>query len=123
MSLPAGNVLAGVRAACGAVQFAAPAYSAEQVLGGPLDATAQRVVRVLGARQLAQAGLAVSFPAGPLPGLGVGVDAVHALSMVALAASRPRWRRPALISAATAAAFAAAGVLAARSVTGNRTFD
>jgi len=123
MRLPAENVLAGVRAACGAVQLAAPAYSAEQLLGGPLDATTQRVVRVLGARQLAQAGLAVSFPAGPLLGLGVAVDAMHALSMVALAASRPRWRRPALISAAMAAAFAATGVLAARRISGKRTFD
>jgi hypothetical protein len=123
VSQPAGNVLAGVRAGYGAVQLAAPAYSAEQLLGGPLDPRTRRVVRVLGARQLAQAGLAMSFPAGPLLRLGVAVDAMHALSMVVLAAGGRRWRRAALTSAAMAAAFAAAGVLAARRNPGNRTFD
>ncbi len=72
------------------------------------------MVRVLGARQVVQAGLAQfwlarSFPAEPLLGLGVGVDALHALSMVPVVAAAPRWRRPALVSGLTAAAFAIAG--------------
>ena len=123
MTMRAETLLAGVRAGYGAVQLAVPAYSAEQRLGGPLDPTTQRVVRVLGARQVTQAGLALAFPAEPLLGLGVGVDAMHALSMVALAAARPRWRRPALVSGLMAATFAAAGVLAARRIPGNRTFN
>jgi hypothetical protein len=109
-------LLAGVRAGYGAVQLAVPAWSAEQQLGGPLDRTTTRVVRALGARQVTQAGLALAFPAEPLPGLGVGVDALHALSMLPLAIAAPRWRRPALVSGLTATAFAAAGLLAARRI-------
>ena len=123
MTVQAETVLAGVRAGYGLVQLALPGYSAEQRLGGPLDTTTLRVVRVLGARQVTQAGLALAFPAEPLLGLGVGVDALHALSMVPLALVTPRWRRPALVSGLTAAAFAAAGVLAARRIPGNRTFN
>jgi hypothetical protein len=117
------TVLAAARAGYGAVQLGAPGYSAEQQLGGPLDATTLRVVRVLGARQVAQAGLALAFPAEPLLGLGVAVDALHALSMVPLVLATPRWRRPALVSGLMATAFAVAGVLAARRVPGNRTFN
>ena len=111
MTVRAETVLAGVRASYGAIQVALPGYSAEELLGGPLDATTVRVVRVLGARQLAQAGL------------GVGVDALHALSMVPLALATPRWRRPALVSGLMAAAFAAAGLLAARRIPGHRTVN
>jgi hypothetical protein len=117
------TLVASVRAGYGAVQLAVPAWSAEQRLGGPLDPATVRVVRVLGARQLTQAGLALAFPAEPLLGLGVGVDVLHALSMVPVAAAVPRWRRPALVSGLMAAAFAAAGVLAARRIPGNRTFN
>ena len=123
MTVGAETVLAGVRAGYGVIQLALPGYSAEQQLGGPLDPATLRVVRVLGARQVTQAGLALAFPAEPLLGLGVGVDALHALSMVPLALATPRWRRPALVSGLMAAAFAAAGVLAARRIPGNRTFN
>jgi hypothetical protein len=123
VTVRAETLLAGVRAGYGAVQLAIPAWSAEQLAGGPLDPATLRVVRVLGARQLAQAGLALAFPAAPLLGLGVGVDALHALSMVPVAAAAPRWRRPALVSALTATAFAAAGALAARRIPGNQTFN
>jgi len=123
MTVRAETVLAGVRAGYGAIQLAVPGYSAEQQLGGPLDATTLRVVRVLGARQITQAGLALAFSGGPWPGLGAGVDALHALSMIPLVLATPRWRRPALVSGLTAAAFAGAGVLAARRIPGNRTFN
>ncbi len=69
-------------------------------------------VRVLGVRHLAQGVAQASAP-----GLGqrffVGVDVVHAASMVWLAIIDERRRRPALVSAA-AAAGAAALTLAAR---------
>ncbi len=123
MTIRAETALAGVRAGYGLIQLAMPGYSAEQQLGGPLDPATLRVVRVLGARQVTQAGLALAFPAEPLLGLGVGVDALHALSMVPVVAAAPRWRRPALVSGLMATAFAVAGVLAARRVPGNRTFD
>ena len=113
MSVAPETALAAARAGYGAVQLAVPGWSAEQLLGGPMDPAGRRVVRVLGARQVAQAGLAVSFPDEPLLGLGAGVDAAHALSMAALALTGSRWRRPALVSGLIATAFAA-GVLAAR---------
>ena len=90
MTVRAESVLAGVRAGYGVIQLAAPRWSAEQQLGGPLDPGAQQVVRVLGARQVLQAGLALAFPDEPVLGLGVGVDALHALSMVPLAVAAPR---------------------------------
>ena len=49
------------------------------------------------------------------------MDALHALSMVPVVAAAPRWRRPALVSGLTAAAFAVAGVLAARRIPGKTT--
>jgi hypothetical protein len=112
MTVRAETVLAGLRATYGAVQLTAPSWSAEQQLGGPLDATGQQVVRVLGARQVLQAGLALAFPDEPLLGLGIGVDALHALSMLPVAVTVPRWRRAALVSALMGTAFATAGVLA-----------
>jgi len=123
MTIRAETALASVRAGYGLIQLALPRYSAEQQLGGPLDSATLRVVRVLGARQVTQAGLALAFPAEPLLGLGAGVDALHALSMVPLALATPRWRRPALVSGLMATAFAAAGVLVARRIPGNRTFN
>jgi hypothetical protein len=107
-------LLAGVRAGYGAVQLLWPDRSAEQLLGGPLEPAARTGVRVLGARQLAQAGLTVAAPTAPLLAAGAGIDALHALSMAVLAVADRRWRRPAVVSGLTAAAFAACGALAAR---------
>jgi hypothetical protein len=107
-------LLAGVRAGYGAVQLLWPDRSAEQVLGGPLEPAARTAVRVLGARQLAQAGLTAAAPTAPLLAAGAGTDALHALSMAVLALTDRRWRRPAVVSGLTAAAFAACGALAAR---------
>jgi hypothetical protein len=123
MTVRAETMLASVRAGYGVIQLAMPGYSAEQQLGGPLDAATLGVVRVLGARQVTQAGLALAFPAEPWLGLGAGVDALHALSMIPLVLAAPRWRRPALVSGLTAAGFAAVGLLAARRVPGNETFN
>ncbi len=106
--------LAGARAGYGAVQLLWPDRSAEQLLGGPLEPAARTGVRVLGARQLAQAGLTAVAPTAPLLAAGAGTDVLHALSMAVLALADRRWRRPAAVSGLTAAAFAAWGVLAAR---------
>jgi hypothetical protein len=114
---PVNALLAGLRAAYGAVQLLLPAYSAEQLLGGPLEPAGLAGVRVLGARQLAQAGLSAAIPTAPLLTLGPGTDAVHALSMAALALADPKWRRPALVSGVTATAFAVGGALAAHRAT------
>jgi hypothetical protein len=103
-----------VRAGYGTVQLLWPEYSAEQLLGGPLEPAARTGVRMLGARQLAQAGLSLAAPMPTLLAAGAGTDAVHALSMVVLALADARWRRPAVVSGLTATAFALGGVLAAR---------
>jgi hypothetical protein len=110
--------LAGARAGYGAVQLLWPDYSAEQLLGGPLEPAGRTGVRMLGARQLAQAGLSLAAPNAPLLAAGAGTDALHALSMAVLALSDRRWRRPALVSGLIAASFAAAGALAARRAAG-----
>jgi hypothetical protein len=107
-------LLAGVRAGYGAVQLLWPDRSAEQLLGGPLEPAARTGVRVLGARQLAQAAVGVAAPSARLLALGAGADGAHALSMAVLALADPRWRRPAMVSGLIAAAFAAGGAAAAR---------
>jgi hypothetical protein len=59
-------------------------------------------VRILGARHLIEAGvMAAEHDAGP-PRWMIGIDAVHATSMLLLAAVSPRLRRAALASAASA---------------------
>jgi hypothetical protein len=114
-------LLAGVRAAYGSLQLLLPAYSAEQLLGGPLEPPGLACVRVLGARQLAQAGLSAAVPTAPLLKLGAETDVAHALTMAALALADPKWRRPALVSGLTATAFAVGGALAARRATASGT--
>lgn len=69
---------------------------------------------MLGARQVLQAAVTRSEP-GPVVLVGsVATDVAHAASMLGLAAVAGRWRRAALVDAALASAFAAAGVLAVR---------
>ena len=82
--------------------LAAPA-AVGRVLGlAPGDRRALLLLRVLGARDLGQAVLAGTAPPPALRRLGAGVDALHAASMVALAAVSRDHRRPAMISAALA---------------------
>ena len=72
------------------------------------------MVRVLGARQVAQAGLTGRNPTRAVLLLGAEVDAAHAASMVGLAVCCRRYRRAALGEAAVAGTLAAAGAWAAR---------
>lgn len=92
-----------VRAAGAGVELARVAY------GAALVRRPHRMDRVLGARLLVQ-GAATAARGGDAGahGVGAGVDALHALSMVGLAAVSRSWRRRALVSAAGAAGFAAA---------------
>ena len=70
------------------------------------------VVRVLGARLVAQHALVLVAPGQPAVQVASAVDLLHAASMVPLLAVR-RYRRAALISGGVAAAYAA---IAPRSV-------
>jgi hypothetical protein len=105
--------LSVIRAVIGVAHLLAPARSAPGA-GGRLTTTGRRVVRVLGARQLTQAAITGRCPGRAVLWLGVEVDATHAATMLAVAACSRRYRRPALGNVAMAAAFAAAGALAAR---------
>ncbi len=93
------------RLGVGLAQIAAPARVGAAVLGRAPDERERAVVRILGGRHLVQYAAARrghSLLAGP------ALDALHAASMVGLAALSRRYRRSALTSAAAATAFAAA---------------
>jgi hypothetical protein len=64
------------------------------------------VVRVLGARLVAQHAFVLVAPERPAARAASAVDLLHAVSMLPLVAS-PRYRRAALISGGVAAAYAA----------------
>jgi hypothetical protein len=69
----------------------------------------RQVVQVLGARHLAQTALTAAAPRPGVFAIGWQVDAVHAASMLLLAAVSRACRSAALTDALTEAAFAAAG--------------
>ncbi len=111
----AARVLSAVRAGYGLLLLVRPERSPEVLLGDTRDPAVPPVVRVLGARHAAQGLVTLVRPTETVLGLGAGVDALHAASMVALAAVSPAHRRPGLVSAGAASVFAAAsGVLARR---------
>jgi hypothetical protein len=64
------------------------------------------LVRLLGARLIAQHGAVLAAPRAGLVRIGSAVDLVHAASMVPFAAS-PRYGRAARVSGGAAAAYAA----------------
>ena len=70
------------------------------------------LVRLLGARLLAQHGALLALPDPRLVRFGSAVDLLHAASMVPFVAA-PRYGRAARISGALAAGYAALGALAA----------
>jgi hypothetical protein len=102
--------LLGIRVAWGVVLVAAPRPLLRAVAGrdDPGDRIAVVVLRVLGARHLAQAALEGLGPQPVLRYLGTAVDGLHALTALGLAVLDPRWRRAALTDSAVATAFAAA---------------
>ncbi len=71
--------------------------------------TPLRVMRVLGARHLVQAG-AEWAGGGRARQIGMVVDLLHAATSVAFAVVDPRWRRAALTDTAVTAGFVALGL-------------
>jgi hypothetical protein len=69
----------------------------------------RRVAQLLGARHLVQAAVTAVAPLPDVFALGAEVDAVHATSMLMLAAARRAARPAALTDAVAEAVFAAAG--------------
>jgi hypothetical protein len=108
------------RAALGTAELLLPRAMARR--GGarpPIDGRATAVIRVLGARQIAQALTTYFEPAAPMAATGAVVDGMHALSMVALAMGSTRWRRPAWAEVISATALAGGGVALARCLAGS----
>lgn len=101
--------LALVRTGWGAAELVAPDAVAQGLFGVQLDSRSRVVARVLGVRHLAQAGLTLARPSTTVLTLGVGADALHAASMLAVAGVDRSDRRAALASAGVATAFVLAG--------------
>jgi hypothetical protein len=106
------NALRFVRAGVGIVDLVFPDALVRRLVGGQLSDRGRKVVRVLGARQIAQALLSGRTPTGAIVFLGAEVDVAHAATMIVLAVLQRRYRRAALCDAAVATAFAVAGAAA-----------
>lgn len=104
-----------VRTAWGVALVAAPGLMARTAAGrGGFSTRTEHVARLLGSRHLLQAAVTAARPDTPVLLIGAAADVLHAASGVALGVLDGRWRRPALLDAAVAAAFATAGLAAAR---------
>jgi hypothetical protein len=99
------RLLAGAGVATGLTLLVRPRRVADAVAPG-FPRERLWLVRVLGARLVAQHGAILSRPNAGLVRVGSAVDLVHAASMVPFAAS-PRYGRAARISGGLAAAYAA----------------
>jgi hypothetical protein len=102
------------RATYGAALVLVPGPVIRLATGQLPSRRACRVAQVLGIRHLTQAALTAAAPERAVLTTGGQVDAVHAASMLLLAAVSRAGRRAALTDALTEAAFAAAGVAASR---------
>jgi hypothetical protein len=90
-----------LRAGYGTVLLLAPGLALRWVRSAQAHGAGALAIRALGARQLAQAAVAAEASRA-----GAAVDAVHALSMVCLAACVPGARRAAGASALVSSALA-----------------
>lgn len=115
MSSPAatGRVLQLARTGYGAALVLAPGPAILLATGRLPGRRACLVARLLGARHLAQATLTALAPVPAVFGAGAQVDALHAASMLMLAAVDRAARTAALTDTVAEAAFAAAGLAAA----------
>jgi hypothetical protein len=98
-----------VRAAYGAALVLVPGPLIWLATGQLPSRRSCRVARALGTRHLIQAALTPAAPEPAVLAIGRQVDAVHAASMLLLAAVSRAGRRAALIDGLTEAVFAAAG--------------
>jgi hypothetical protein len=98
----------------GATLLLAPRPLLQAIAREPLNRRATGVARVLGARSVLQALATAQRPTRRRLAVGALVDATHAASMVAAAAADIGPRALTIASAATASAFAFAGVVQSR---------
>jgi hypothetical protein len=111
-----GRALQLTRAGYGAALLLRPALAIRLATGRLPSRRACQVARLLGARHLAQATLTAVAPRPAVFAAGADVDALHAASMLMLAAIDRPARRTALTDAVAEAAFAATGLAAAVSL-------
>jgi hypothetical protein len=110
--------LSALRLGYGLLLMLAPDHVYRVSAKGPSDPLARGVVRVLGARQMAQGAWTIKSGTASSLVLGAGVDALHAASMAGVAWLDPERRRPAGLDAMSAASFSLAGLaLAVRMAT------
>jgi hypothetical protein len=108
----AARVAAGWQVCFGAALLARPSQVAG-ALSGQADLPARGLIRLLGARSLLQGIVMATIPDPAVLVAGVGVDTLHAVSLVPVVA-RKKYRRPAAASMALAAASALVELTAAR---------
>ncbi len=101
------------RLGLGAAHLVAPGLGANSLTGAPFGRGARRLVRLLGARQLAQAAVSARRPTASVLLAGAGVDTLHAASMAAVALRRRRYHRAAAADGKVAAVLALSGAGAA----------
>ncbi len=101
------------RASYGVALVMAPGLLTCLVTGHSAGRGGRLVAQLLGTRHLVQAAVTAAVPGPGVFGLGAAVDAVHAGSMLVLAAAGPGVRKAALMDALAEAVFAAAGWSAA----------
>jgi hypothetical protein len=100
------RLLAIARGAWGAALLIAPdRFLAREA--GQAFCSERAVARILGARQLAEAGILLRAPKRRPPIWAIAVDLLHAASMLAVAAASPTLRRDALRSAVVSTALSA----------------
>ena len=104
-----GRALQLIRAAYGTALVLAPGRTIRLATGRAPSRRACRVAQLLGARHLAQTALTAVAPRPAVFAAGGQVNAVHAASMLLMAAAGDSGRRAALTDALTEAVFAAAG--------------
>ena len=111
------RTLAALRVAWGAVLISPRRGPVGHLAGRAALPAPRAVTRLLAARQIVQGAATLARPERPGPTMGVVVDALHAASMVGLAAVDRRQAGWALRSAAAATGWAIAGGAAARAGT------
>ncbi|MDP9391131.1 MAG: hypothetical protein M3P89_07065 [Actinomycetota bacterium] len=99
------RLLASLGAGWGLALFARPLATVDR-LCPEYPRSRVWVVRLLGARLLAQHAAVLAAPGGRLVGAASGIDLLHAATMVPLL-REPRYRRAALVSGGVAAVSAA----------------
>ena len=106
------TALIAVRTMAGATLLFAPRRVLGVLPGHRSDPATRTAARLIGARNLIEAGLLWRRPTRRRILIGVGIDVTHSATMVALAVARPKYRGPSLSSALGALALAGAGAVA-----------